>query len=242
MTTVAIHQPDFVPYLGFFSKMQQADVFILYDTAQYSKNGYHNRNRIKTPRGPAWITIPVRSPGAKPIRSVTIDNSPNWGQRIWRTLEANYRRAPYFDSYSGMFEQALHQKKWTRLAELNTHLLQLARQLLSIDAKLVLASELVVDRSTDPTAKLVMMTRAAGGDTYLSGPGGKDYLDTSQFGDIRLEFAESPTVAYPQLWGAFAPNLSIVDALFNCGPRAQSLLFPEASRRAHARMEAGHKA
>ncbi len=227
MTRVAIHQPNFLPYPGFFSKMLQADVFVLYDTAQFSRREYHNRNRIKTSQGVRWITVPVRVSGFSPISGVEIDNAQHWQRKIWRSLEVNYGRAPYFDSYAPELKRLLDERSWARLADLNCELIRLLKKLLAIDARLVLASNLVPAAGGDATARLVNLTRAAGGDTYISGPGGRHYLDTTKFREVRLEYADHTAVAYPQLWGAFVPNLCIVDALMNCGPKARSLLSPE---------------
>ncbi len=224
MTVVAIHQPDFLPYPGFFAKMSRADIFILYDTAQFSKNGFHNRNRIKTPNGPAWISVPVRAPRFQPVRSVAIENSGRWGPRLWRTLEASYRKAKYFDVHSEQLSRILARSHWERLADLNRALLDWARECLDIRTPLVLASSLPPTRATDATGRLLEMTGEVGGDVYLSGSGGRDYLDVSKFDDVALEFVDSKDTTYPQLWGAFVSRLSIVDAILNCGPDSQTLL------------------
>ena len=224
MTRVAVHQPDFLPYPGFFYKMLQADVFVLYDTAQYSRRGYHNRNRIKTAKGASWITVPVKVSGFPQIRDVAVDNVQDWPRRLWRRIQVNYGRSPYFGVYAGGFERILKGRPWSRLADLNLALLELVRSSLGIQTKLLWASELDDAPSQEPTSKLVALTRAAGGDTYVSGPGGRGYLDASQFGKVALEFAEFESCPYPQLWGPFEPNLSILDALLNCGPASRSLL------------------
>ncbi len=226
MTRVAIHQPDFLPYLGFFHKMLSADVFVLYDTAQYSRRGYHNRNRIKTSRGVDWITVPVRLSGISPICEVEVDNTQQWQRRLWRKIQVNYGRAPYFGSLAGDVETVI-KRPWTRLVDLNSALLDIARRILSIETPWVRASDLPPAASANPTEKLIELTRAAGGDTYVSGPGGRDYLDCSLFRNVRLEYSVYETVPYRQLWGPFVPNLSVLDALFNCAPEARALAAAE---------------
>lgn len=218
-TTVAVHQPDFLPYLGLFRKMKDCDIFILYDTAQYSKNGFHNRNRIKTPRGPVWITVPVGAPGFRPIHSVRIDNSRDWGRRLWRTLEVNYARAEHFSACSPELGEILERRNWRMLAELNVELLVWIRSQLGLAPKLVRASELRPPVSDNPTEKLVHLVREVGGDRYLSGPGGREYLEPGKFKDLELTVISPAEVTYPQLWGPFVGDLSIVDVLFNCGAR-----------------------
>ncbi len=224
MTVVAVHQPNFLPHPGFFEKMIRADVFVFYDTAQYSKNDYHNRNRVKGPNGPIWLTVPVHSPSFRPIREVGIDNSQRWQERLWKTIEASYARASHFDRFSPDFKRILFEEKWQRLVPLNVRLIDQVRAILKLEAKTVLASTLRVTTSGDPTERLRDIVRSVGGDVYLSGPKGRDYLDRVKFGDIAVEFAEPVRTPYPQLWGAFVPNLSILDAILNCGADARQHL------------------
>ncbi|MGQ0797107.1 MAG: WbqC family protein [Methanobacteriota archaeon] len=232
MTAVAIHQPNFAPYPGFFRKMARADVFVLYDTAQYSKNGYHNRCRIKTPRGPAWLTIPVRSPSRRPIGEVEIDPATPWAERLWMTVEANYARAPHFREYAPDLGRILRGRTWGRLVDLNVRFLEFLREALGVTTKVVHASRLPTPSSTDPTGRILELVRAVGGTTYVSGAGGRDYLDVSRFRDVSLEYSEFRPRPYPQLWGAFVPNLSTMDALLNCGPDdTRALLSAHSSAR-----------
>ncbi len=234
MKRVAIHQPDFLPYPGFFHKMLSADAFILYDTAQYSRRGYHNRNRIKTSRGVSWITVPVNVSGFPPIGTVEVDNAQDWPRRLWRRIQVNYGRASYYETVAGDLEPIFRKSPWTKLADLNLALLDLTRRFLSIDTPMLRASALPPTAAADPTAKLIELTRAVGGDTYVSGPGGRGYLDPHRFRDVKLEIATYEAMPYPQLWGSFAPNLSILDALFNCGPGARSLLSSKHPDDAHS--------
>jgi len=225
LTVVAIHQPDFLPYLGFFKKMQSCDIFLVYDRAQFSKNAYHNRNRIKTPHGKAWITVPIKSPHSHPILSVEIDNARRWGRRFMETVHANYARAPYFDSFARDFERVFLLSRWQKLVDLNIRLLDLVKEALGLEVKIIRTSSLPECQSTDATGKLIEMTRAVGGSKYLSGPGGIAYLDRSEFSDVALEFVAPPKGSYRQEWGGFVPDLSVVDALFNCGGETRNLLL-----------------
>lgn len=220
---VAIHQPDYIPYLGFFQKMLRADIFILYDTAQFSRNGFHNRNRIKTASGVHWLTVPVRRNGLLPIREVEIADVPTWAEKHLKSLEAAYRRAPYYATYGPEISAILSQE-WQRLADLNSELIKQAARWLKIERRIVLASDLPPSTSSDPTEKILCMTAAVGGDTYLSGPAGRNYLDTSKFASIRLQFTDFIARPYPQLHGSFVENLSVVDAVLNCGLASRDLL------------------
>jgi len=220
---VSIHQPNYLPYLGFFRKMLHSDIFILYDTAQYSKNEFHNRNRIKTARGVQWLTVPVRRTGLQPIRSVEIARNLGWAAKHRKAIEANYRRATHYSSYAPELAEILS-RDWNGLSDLNTEVVKTIARWLSISTKIVLTSQLPQPPSDDPTEKILWMVGAVGGDSYLSGPGGRDYLDSSKFGSVRLEYSDFTARPYPQLHGAFVPNLSVVDALLNCGKGARELI------------------
>jgi len=214
---VTIHQPNYLPYLGFFHKMANADLFVVYDTALYSKQlGLHNRNRIKTPQGAQWLTVPVQHATLHALRDVQIVQGP-WGTRHRLSLDANYKKAPFYASYAEEIRRVL-EKPWTSLALLNEALIELVARWLSIPTKMIRASELPPPPAdADATAKNIHLVRAVGGDAYLSGVGGHDYLDESQFADVQLLYDEFVPTPYPPLFGDFIPNLSAIDAVFNCG-------------------------
>lgn len=234
MTTVAIHQPNFLPYPGFFYKMALADIFVLYDTAQFVRREYHNRNRVKSPEGTRWLTVPVKVTGFPTIQSVRTDNSQPWGERLWETVRACYQRAPHYAEYAPRIRAVLQAPDREFLAELNTDLIRLLARALGMRRDLCLASELSPVRAEDPSDRLIELTRAVGGDAYLSGAGALEYLDQGRFTEIGLRIAQWPEVQYPQLWGDFIPNLSIVDALFNCGAATAERLFGRATEKANA--------
>ena len=220
---VAIHQPNYLPYFGFFHKMARSDWFVLYDTAQFSKNEFQNRNRIKTATGISWLTVPVERGSFRPIRSVRISSNTEWAEKHMRSLEANYRRAPFFASYEAELGAVLR-RNWTFLAELNAALIGLISRWLSIDARILNASELPPPTTQDPTERLVEITRACKGEIYLSGTGGRRYLKEDAFSDVTLEYDDFRPKPYTQVFGAFVPNLSVVDAILNCGDAARGLL------------------
>ena len=220
---VAIHQPNYLPYLGFFRKAALADVFVLYDTAQYSKNELHNRNRIKTPRGMQWLTVPVRRAGKRPIGEVEIAYETRWARRHIKALAANYRGAPHYEAYAPEIA-AILSKDWTRLADLNTDLIARIARWLGLRTRFMRASELPGPPTQDPTEKIIHLTRAAGGDMYLSGPGGRDYLNPEKFREVGLRFSDFTARPYPQMYGVFMPNLSVVDALLNVGEATRDFL------------------
>ena len=219
---VSIHQPNYLPYLGFFHKMANSDVLVLYDTAQFSKNDYHNRNRIKTPRGAEWLTVPVRRPLLRTIGEIEVARGP-WPEKHRMTLEANYRRSPFFFSFINELSS-----EWSRtgalLALMNAGLIARVARWLKIETRVIPASRLSVAETTNPTEKILHLVEECGGDTYLSGQGGRSYLDESKFSRIALRYDPFVVSEYPQQFGTFVPNLSIVDAIFNCGDAAAELV------------------
>ena len=223
---VAIHQPNYLPWLGYFYKIANCDVFVFLDNVQYSKNDVINRNKIKTPQGEAWLTVGILSKGhyGQPINEVKINNDVPWAGTHWKSLAQNYRKAPYFREYEGLFEN-VYRHKWEGLADLNKHLTGIVLEILGIKGvKLVLASEL--SASGKSTELLINICKAVGGDVYLSGFGGKNYMDEAAFEKegLVLRYYDFKHPTYSQLWGDFIPNLSIVDLLFNEGGRSLEIL------------------
>jgi hypothetical protein len=220
---VTVHQPNYLPYLGFFQKMANADILLFYDTALFSRQlGFHNRNRIKTPIGAQWITVPIQHSTVHTIRDVRIAGT-DWAMQHRKMIEANYRRASFYASYADEL-RAVIKWSWTSLADLNEALIQLIARDLSVPTRTVFASTLPPPPSDNPTDKLIHFARSVGADTYLSGVGGREYLEESKFTDVRLKYDEFAPTPYPQLFGPFIPNLSAIDALFNCGESARDLL------------------
>jgi WbqC-like protein family len=220
MTSVAIHQPNYLPWPGFFAKAAQADVLVLYDTVQFEKRGYTNRVQIKANDGaPRWLTQPVISKGRyyQRVREVQFAE-PDWWEEHSKTLRSNYKRAPYFDRYFAELEERL-QSCGPDMTSCNESLIAWACKHLELPVRLRRASALPVE-SDDPTERLIRLVQAVGGDTYISGAGGFKYQDLEEFdrAGIQVLARRSAAPSYPQLWGDFVPGLSIVDLLFNCGP------------------------
>ena len=173
---VSIHQPNYLPWLGYFYKIANSDVFVIQDNLLYIKKSFINRNTIKTPHGAQWLTLNVLSKGrsGQLINEVEIDNSIQWGKIHLKTMEANYGKASYFQEYRDQFE-SIYQEKWESLADLNETLVKLVCEMLCIkNVKFVRTSELGVDGKS--TNLLINICKAVGADTYLSGNGGKKYM------------------------------------------------------------------
>jgi len=224
---VAIHQPNYLPWLGYFYKVAQADKFILLDDAQYSKNSYINRARIKTPQGERWLTIPVKTAGqfGQTIASMKTDMRQNWPEKHLKTLAANYRRAPYFEEVIALLNSTyLAVTDDTLLGELNIELIRSVCNYLDLRTELARATELGV--TTLSTQRLVDISVALGGTQYLSGKGGLKYQDANLFAEngIALRYSDFEAAVYAQQWGEFVPGLSTIDALMNLGKNAVNLL------------------
>lgn len=216
---VTIHQPEHLPWPGFFDKMRQADVFVLLDTTQFAKDDFQNRNRIKTRSGSTWLTVPVFKKGASRqlIFDVEICNDQNWPNRCWSLIYQNYKDAPYFAEHQQFFKE-LYARKWSKLVDLNTTIIQYLAQQLGLNTKLVMSSELQVYERGANNVNLTIC-RLLGADMYLSGKYGKQYLDESQFArhGIKVRYQDFQYPVYPQLWGDFVSHMSVMDLLFNCG-------------------------
>jgi len=218
MTIVAIHQPNYLPYLGYFDKIRRADVFVFLDTVTYTHNDYRNRNRVKTSQGERWLTVPVVRKGAleTPIKDIRIDGS-RWCRKHWRTMEQSYSRSPHFAEYRGFFKE-VYETEWAMLANLDKFLVRKMCGFLGVNATIVDASELGVVRGTK-TDLLISICKTLGADKYVSGSGAEGYMDREKFGDAGVEVVlqDFGCPVYDQLYGGFVPNLSAVDYLFNCG-------------------------
>jgi hypothetical protein len=220
MTLVAIHQPQYLPWLGYFDKLDRCDVFCLLDTVQYKKNEFQNRNRIKTADGWQWLTVPVTYRFPQRIEEVGVNQTADWQRKHLQALKTNYSKAPFFDNYYASFEE-FYQKSYEMIVDVNVASIELLMELLGLERKLVLASSLKVE-TEDPTLRLVEICKILGGDFYLSGRDGANYMDIDMFAGHQIDilFQDFKHPQYPQCYGPFEPNMSVVDLLFNCGPES----------------------
>lgn len=224
---VTIHQPEHLPWLGFFNKIRQADVFVVLDHVQYRRRYFQNRNRIRGSEGPLWLTVPVRVKGRydQPINEVEIDTEghPRWTRQCWNSLRHCYAKAPFFSDHAEFFE-SLYARRWTRLADFNQEIIHYLLAALGIRVEVVRSSTLDL---TGRKGDLMLETcRKLGADAYLSGISGRAYLDEIAFTDagIALRFQEFHHPIYRQLHEPFIPCLSTVDLLFNHGPASLDVI------------------
>ena len=226
MTKVAVIQSNYIPWKGYFDVIHDVDVFIFHDDLQYTKNDWRNRNKIKTPTGPEWLTIPVGTSEHRLICEVDIKDAA-WQKKHWNLLTTHYARAPHFATYSALFRDVYLGTRWENLSVLNQHLIKLvARDLLGIQTELRDSRELRPEGAKQ--ARLLDLLRKAGATSYVSGPAAKDYIDPEAFAAARIElewksYAGYPE--YPQRFPPFAHDVSILDLLFNVGPDAPHYIW-----------------
>lgn len=220
MKIAAIHQPQYLPYLGFFHKLLHCDIFIALDNVQFQKNGLQNRNKIKSSQGWQWLTVPVIHRFGQLIKEVCISPQVPWQRKHWGALVASYSRAPYFDLYGPGLKDLLD-REWSHLCDLDMAVTRWTAEVLGIKTSILCSSALKAEGTK--TEFLISICNAVRADCYLSGPGGKRYMDLVAFeaANITVIWQDFTAPTYEQLFPefGFAPNLSVVDALFNHGPK-----------------------
>lgn len=212
-----------MPWSGFFHKWMLADSFVILDTVQYHKNEWQNRNQLKTAQGKQWVTVPVTYRFPQRIKEVGIAPGP-WAKKQISSIEQAYAKAPYFEAYWPPIKMVL-QTPYTLLADLNVTLIQTMGKQLGCTAPLLRASDLPIIQQ-DPTQRLIEICSFLGGDTYLSGAEGRNYLQTEAFqkAELSLVFQEVAPPSYTQIHGEFVPYLSALDVLFNIGESAHAVI------------------
>jgi len=214
---LAIHQPNFLPWAGYFHKIMNSDSFVILDDVDFTKNSVANRNYVKGPNGKILLTVPVKkfSLGASYL-DVEIDYSADWQRKHLATFEVCYKKSPYFKEIFSILSSC-YGKKCKSLGEFNIVLIEEICKYLGIKTKILRSSPMKL--KTKSTERLVDVCKKIGASEYLSGLGGKDYMDESLFANekIKIVYQGFKHPVYSQLFGEFMPNLSFVDMLFNIG-------------------------
>ena len=229
---VAIVQSNYIPWKGYFDLIARADEFILYDDAQYTKRDWRNRNQIKTADGVQWLTIPVLVKGrfTQSIKD-TLVSDPKWACEHWKAITFAYSRTPCFKDFAPQLEEFYRSSPSQHLSEINRSLVELVCGMLGIRTKISTSMDYGV-YGNDPSEKLLNLCRKAGADRYLSGPAAQDYLDVGLFQSqgIGVEFFDySGYAEYRQLYPPFTHSVSIIDLIFNEGPRATDYMKMKSS-------------
>ena len=229
MKKAAIHQPNFIPWLGYFHKISLVDDFVFFDDVQFPRGKtYGNRVKIKTNNGETWITVPVLSKGDFQVfNKIQINNTAPWQRKILKTIELAYSKANHFEEYWEGFS-AIFQQEYDYLIDLNINLIKYAIECLGLDVKLYLSSEIYSEGTVDTEERIISILKNLSVDLYITGRGAGSlrYINEERFQDenIGIEWQQYNSPVYDQLWGPFIPDLSIIDLLFNCGYESRSLL------------------
>lgn len=220
------HQPVYLPWIGLFHKIAVSDAFCYFDDVQYQIKDFNNRNKIKMISGETWLTVPVLTKGyrEKKIREIEINNSIDWRKKHWKSIYLNYKKAPFFDKYSGFLEE-VYKKDWQYLADLNEYMLKWFLEQLGIRVKYFRASGL---KFKGYKSGLVLdMCEKLRADIYIFGALGKDYAEKEKFSaaGVKIYFQDYRHPIYRQEGKDFLPYMSIIDLLFNEGDKSLEVLM-----------------
>jgi len=220
---IAIHQPQFLPWLGYLDKINQADCFVILDNVQFKKNEWQNRNQIRTHQGSQWLTVPILHSFGQLICDVQINNCDHWKRKHLAALKTHYEGALYFSQYFSELE-TMYSREWQNLSEFNVRILHWLLDHFGITTPIRLSSDMSLRQQ--PTERLIDICRVVGATTYLAGQGAQGYMDQGMFerAGLNLEIQDFQPHVYPQRYESFVPGLSAIDLLFNCGPQSKQYL------------------
>ena len=224
MKKVAIHQPNYLPWIGFFQKMALADIFVILDTVQFSKDSYTQRTKIRTKEGLIWLTIPVEKKYYfKPIKDIHLPQDEKWIKRHKMSIVSNYSKCKFIDD---KFVNEYYSEKFEKLQEFNEFGIFYLKNKFGIKTEIVRASELDIDENLKSTELLVDIVKKVGGNVYISGSGGRKYMDERKFlmNNIKMEYFEFKPLEYLQRWNGFEPYMSAIDLLFNLGDESGGII------------------
>jgi len=226
---ISVHQPQYIPWLGYFDKIAKSDCFVFLDQVQYKPREFQNRNKIRTKDNWIWLSVPIISKGRarQPISEASIDNEFPWQRKHLNSLKACYGASVFFNGYLPFFEE-VYAKKWNRLVDLNMCIINYTLEELSVSKPTYFESQLGITGAR--TERIIEICRKLKADTYLSGLGGKNYLEEQEFikAGVKLVYQNFAHPVYQQQFMAdtsdFIPYMSILDLLFNEGPKAKQIL------------------
>ena len=213
---VSIHQPDYIPYLGLFYKMYNSDVFIHLDDAQFSNEAAHNFNKIKTPQGILRLKFPVEKKFGDPINIVRPKDELKWKEKHLKTIEMNYLKAKYFKELFPELKD-VYMAHYDNVADLNIAINTFIAGKFGIKPRFYRSSDMNIN--TVREERVIDLCVAVGGTRYISGSGARVYQEDEHFNSrgVELTYSDYKPVSYPQLWGDFIENMSVLDYIFNCG-------------------------
>ncbi len=228
MVTAVILQPHYIPYCGFFKLIETADIFVIFDNVQFQTRSWQHRNKIKTPDGFKWLSVPVIKNSGQKIQDVKIQNTVNWQKKHWSSIIHSYSKSKYFKDYKDFF-QDVYSKKWHSIVDLNIHIINFLIEELGFSTKFIKASEL--DVSGKKSELLINICKKIGATHYHSNMGSKTYMDQEMHlfddAEIRVSYMEYKHPIYTQLFGEFTEYMSVLDVLFNHGKESKRIILGE---------------
>jgi len=223
---VTIHQPQYLTWLGFFNKCACSDIFVLLDDVQFQKNGFQNRTQIKTATGWQYLTVPVSYSHPARISEVRTALNTDWQKKHWKALVQNYQKAPYFRNYEDRI-RPLFENRFDKLEELTARSIEIIFGILGIDTRIIKSSS--IKAPGDSSDRLVNICKSLKADIYLSGIGGKKYLEEDKFKNsgIQVIYQDYKHPVYEQQFEntTFQPNMSVIDLIFNCGEKSRDIML-----------------
>jgi hypothetical protein len=223
------HQPSYLPWLGLFAKMKKSDIFVYFDNVSYSKRDWSSRNKIRNEKSWLWLTVPVLTKDKKNqiFTEVKIDNNQEWARKHWAKISMNYSKAPFFSLYENFFRE-VYDTEWNYLSELDEHITKYLMKILGIKTKFVKAST-SLHLEGKKSSLVLDMCKKMNASTIIFGGEGKNFAQVEDFesAGIKPIFQEYKHPVYPQIHGEFISHMSIIDLLFNCGPKSLDILSEE---------------
>lgn len=223
---ILITQSNYIPWKGYFDNINAVDTFVVYDDMQYTKRDWRNRNKIVTPQGLLWLTVPVEVKG-KFFQKIneTFVSEKDWGEKHWKTIITNYAKAPYFKLYKDLFEELFLDKSLLNITDINVRFIKSINSILGITTEIIDSRQF--ELAEGKTERLVAICKQCGATDYYTGPAAKDYMDEGLFeqGNISVHYYDySNYPEYKQVFGEFNHYVSILDLIFNTGPEAKNYM------------------
>ena len=220
------HQPVYLPWLGLFHKISLAETFVYFDQVQYLPKDWMNRNKIRTKNGSILLTVPVLRKGYRDLKTseIEINNSTNWQKKHLRSISLNYKKSPYFENYIPFFED-VYSRKWEFLGDLNEYMLKWFLDELGIKVNFLNAKNFKFEG--EKSSLILNMCKKLDASTYIFGTLGKDYANVHEFekNNVKLIFQDYNHPKYSQLYSEFVSHLSVIDLLFNHGPKSLEIIL-----------------
>jgi len=232
---VSIHQPAYFPWLGYFDKIIQSDIFVYLDTVQFQKNSFQNRNKIRTSKSWIWLTVPVITKNVlfnTPLNKIKIDNKQNWRKKHYQSISMNYRKAIHFKKYNELIEK-YYTNEWEYLSDLCFEMLIDFLKILNISTKIIKSSDMQ-EKNVSKNDLILQICKDLKATTYFSGKCGQDYIDEDSFNknDINVVFQDYNHPIYNQVYSGFEPNMGIIDLLMN-ELSSQTIISPQTIKKGY---------